>query len=96
VTGSAGHTMIGATEACHAHAPTATGVRGKGGFWAAGLRASSVSKFSNIPNHTKLANSNKLPSLSPKIFKLGMKLRFNKLNNFVNWPNFKFPLYLMI
>jgi hypothetical protein len=78
------------------HAPTATGARGQGGFWATGLRPSPILKISNIPNHTKLAKSNTLPYKGPKIFKLGMRLPLNKLNNFVNWPNFKFPLDLMI
>jgi hypothetical protein len=43
-----------------------------------------------------LCNSDSLPSLIPKIFKLCKGLDLNVMNNFVHWLNFQFPLYLLI
>jgi hypothetical protein len=43
-----------------------------------------------------LCNSDSLPSLVPKIFKLCKGMDLNVMNNFVHWLNFQFPLHLLI
>jgi hypothetical protein len=45
---------------------------------------------------TKFCNLIQMHSRSPKIFKLGMMLHLNRMNNFINWVNFKFLLKFMI
>jgi hypothetical protein len=55
-----------------------------------------VRNVSNIQNQLKFVNSNLVPSLGLKIFKLFMMLYFNILNNFLNWFDFEFPMDHML
>jgi hypothetical protein len=60
-------------------------------FWPLTGGLGPVKRCSNIQNQLKLANSNSVPSQGPILFKLCMRLQLDMVNNFLNWPNFKFP-----
>jgi hypothetical protein len=82
------------TGAVHVHAVPATRVCGQKAFWATERWADPISiLFQYLKS---IQNSKSRPSLGPKIFKRCKGLDLNLVNKLSHWPNFKFPLDLML
>jgi hypothetical protein len=82
------------TGVVHVRAVPATGARGQKAFWATERWADPISiLFQYLKS---IQNSKSRPFLGPKIFKLCKELDLNLVNKLSHWPNFKFPLDLML